>query len=72
MTPTAPQLRAARAWLGWSRAETAYRAGLNVATIASAEGGKPSLRPVTLYALRAAYEVAGVRFLGADAVGRGG
>jgi transcriptional regulator with XRE-family HTH domain len=72
VTPTAPQLRAARAWLGWSRAETAHRAGLNVQTIASAERSRASLRPVTLYALRAAYECAGVRFLGDDAIGRGG
>ena len=60
--PSAAQLRAARAWLGWSRSQAAHRCGLAYETVARAERGKLRLEPQSMRALLAVYVVHGVEF----------
>jgi DNA-binding XRE family transcriptional regulator len=65
--PTAAQLRAARAWLGWSRSQAAHRAGICYETVSRAERGKLRIEPESMRALRAVYVVHGIEF-GAAAI----
>lgn len=62
-----PQIRAARALLGWSAGELARRARLGSATIQRAESapGIPATQASTLYAIQQALEAGGVVFLDA-------
>jgi transcriptional regulator with XRE-family HTH domain len=61
-----PQLRAARALVGWSQRELAQRTGLDVNTIKGFEQGRSNPTRSTLIALRKAFSEAGVVFLDAD------
>lgn len=60
-----PQIRAARALLGWSVTELARRAGLSYATVQRAERavGIPATQAHNLYAIQRAIEDGGVVFL---------
>jgi transcriptional regulator with XRE-family HTH domain len=70
LPPSAAQLRAARAWLGWSAEEAGYRAGISYATVSRAERGEPGMRPSTLELLRAAYAAEGMRFVDREGLAR--
>jgi ribosome-binding protein aMBF1 (putative translation factor) len=63
MTITGPQVKAARALLGWSRERLAGEADLHTRTILNFEGGKgrPMARIVSVIQL--ALEEAGVEFV---------
>ena len=62
---TGPQIRAARALLGWSGADLARRAGVSYPTVQRAETstGIPGMRLYNLIALKRTLEVGGVIFL---------
>jgi DNA-binding XRE family transcriptional regulator len=62
--PTAEQLRAARAMLGWSMEELAARSGVSARTIARCETGEgvPLVSVRTLRRLVQAYEREGIEF----------
>ena len=62
---TGPQIRAARALLGWSGADLARRAGISYPTVQRAETatGVPGMRLYNLIALKRALEARGVIFL---------
>jgi ribosome-binding protein aMBF1 (putative translation factor) len=64
--PTAEQIRAARALLGWSAAELARRARVSPTTLANCERGSgiPRAQTATLERIRQTLEDAGVEFLG--------
>ena len=70
---TGPQIRAARAALQWSAAETAERAGVERKTIERLEQseGIPRSRSQTLLELQKAFEAAGVEFIGTAEDGPG-
>lgn len=70
MSPTPAQLRAARAWLGLSRAQAAVAAGLCVETLSKAERGAPTVGAGTLQTIAATYGARGVVFLGASGLER--
>lgn len=70
MKPSANQLRAARAWLGLSRAQAAHAAGVHEQTLAKAEHGDPTLTPTALAAITATYGVRGFVFVGVSAIER--
>ncbi len=71
---TGPQIRAARALLGWSADELARRSGLSYATVQRAEAveGIPSVRAPNLSALQRALEDGGIIFLDAGEMRDGG
>jgi len=56
------QLRAARAWLGWSQDELAARSGVSKHAIARYEQGRSLAYDGTLAKLKSALEAAGIRF----------
>ena len=58
-----PQIRAARALLGWSRMDLARVAGLSPSTIKSLEMGQHDVKASTLMKLSRAFECHGVRFI---------
>jgi transcriptional regulator with XRE-family HTH domain len=62
---TGPQIRAARALLGWSAMQLAERAGLSYPTVQRAESveGIPPMKTHNLLAIQRALETAGVIFL---------
>jgi DNA-binding XRE family transcriptional regulator len=62
MTPSPAQLRAARAWLHWSRDKAAHEAGLHVITVARAERGEPSVCCISLENLVGMYRAYGFVF----------
>ena len=68
-TITSEQCRAARALLGWPRAELAELAKVAQATLADFESGKRSPYARTLADVQAALESAGVEFTNGDAPG---
>jgi transcriptional regulator with XRE-family HTH domain len=68
--PSAPQIRAARAWLGWSRSQAAYASGIKECTIARVERGDQAVSTHSIRSIVAAYRVRGIEFLGADAIHR--
>lgn len=71
---TGPQIRAARALLGWSAAELADKAGLSYPTVQRAESvdGVPAMKTTNMMALQAALEKAGVSFLDSGDMRDGG
>ena len=60
---TAPQCRAARAYLGWSQEELARRAGVHKNTIADLENDRHLKSLRTLRLIRYALEAGGLRLL---------
>lgn len=70
---TGSQIRAARGLLGWSAAKLAERTGSNRFTIQRLEqsDGVPPSRTQTLMDIKAAFEAAGVEFLGTPENGPG-
>ena len=56
------QLRAARAWLGWSQDELARRSGVSKHSIARYEQGRTLAYDGTLAKLKSTLEAAGVCF----------
>jgi predicted transcriptional regulator len=66
---TPHQLRAARALVGWSRAELAKRSGVPVPTTEAFERGLTDPKMSTEHKWRRALEKAGVVFLDKDATG---
>ncbi len=64
---TGPQIRAARALLGWSAEELAKRSGVSYPTIQRAEqaAGVPRMMAPNLFAVRSALEAGGVLFFDA-------
>jgi len=56
------QCRAARAWLSWSQAELAAKAGVSTSTIRNYEVGKRVPHGNNLRAIRLAFEQAGMWF----------
>jgi transcriptional regulator with XRE-family HTH domain len=57
------QLRAARAWLGWSQDELSSQSGVSKHSIARYEQGRSIAYDGTLAKLRIALEAAGIRFI---------
>lgn len=56
------QLRAARAWLGWSQQELADRAGVSPRTVAAIELATTKPKPETIRQLAECLQEAGVKF----------
>jgi len=56
------QLRAARAWLGWSQEELAVKSGVSKHSIARYEQGRSLAYDGTLAKLKSVLEAAGIRF----------
>lgn len=65
----APQIRMARAALGWSVRDLAERSGVADSTILRFETGKGGILAANLHRLQMALEESGVSFIGADAGG---
>lgn len=63
------QVRAARAWLGWSQQALAERAHVGLSTIKDFEGGNRTPIANNLSAIQQALEAAGVEFVD-DAKGK--
>jgi ribosome-binding protein aMBF1 (putative translation factor) len=63
---TGSQIRAARAWLGWSVVYLAEKAGVAAKTISRIElvDGVPQGRVSTMMEVKSALEMAGIEFLG--------
>lgn len=62
--PSAAQIRAARALLGWSQTDLAARAGVSRRTLTSIESGDERVSPESIEALQAVLEGAGLEFTG--------
>ncbi|WP_292613289.1 helix-turn-helix transcriptional regulator [Nitrobacter sp. 62-13] len=60
---SAPQVRAARAWLGWSQEFLAKQAGVSKRAVVRAESGSSQPHKETAARLRTALEAAGLKFL---------
>lgn len=65
------QVRAARAWLGWSQSDLSMKAGVSHRSIARYELGRSVPYDDTLLKLRMAFERAGITFLFSGASGTG-
>lgn len=63
---TPDQCRAARALMGWSRADLAARSGVGASTLSDFEGGKRVPYARTLVDVRRALEAGGVTFIPGD------
>jgi transcriptional regulator with XRE-family HTH domain len=63
-----PQIRAARALLGWSRTNLSRRSGVSASAIQSFEDGQHDVREGTLAAINTALVEGGVEFIGAVGV----
>lgn len=63
---SAPQIRGARAMLGWTASDLAERAGTTRNTIQRLEqqDGVPATRAQTLRDIQSAFELAGIEFIG--------
>jgi transcriptional regulator with XRE-family HTH domain len=68
---TREQSRAARAWLYWSQAELARRAGVSLSTVRDFEKGRHTPIAATLTAMSRALEDGGVRLLFSQGVAAG-
>jgi hypothetical protein len=70
---TSDQIRAARALLRWSSANLSEFSGVGTATIKRLEvmSGVPTGHVRTLMAIKAAFEIAGIEFLGNPEDGAG-
>ena len=62
-TFTVEQVRAARAFLGWTQVDLGEAAGLSSETIRNFETSRFPLSPASLAAMRKAFKKAGVEFL---------
>lgn len=73
MMLTASQIKAARAFVGWSAAELAQRTNIGIATIKRYEvsPGVPKSRLGHLDTIRETFESAGIEFITTDDGGRG-
>jgi transcriptional regulator with XRE-family HTH domain len=73
MLLTGGQIRAARAFVGWSARDLAERAGLGLSTVQRAEAsdGEPSITKANLAAIRTSLETAGVEFIAENGGGPG-
>lgn len=60
---TPGEIRAARAFLDWSRQDLADRAKLSLNSIIRLEGGEVNARTDTVMAVRRTFEAAGIEFL---------
>ena len=60
---TAAQLRAARAFVGWTREELAAASGTTARTLARLEAGQTVARASTAHAIKEAFLAAGVTFV---------
>ena len=67
MTPE--QSRAARGWLDWGQQELADAAGVSLSTVRDFEKGRRTPIGVTLAAMRAALEKAGIAFVEGETLG---
>jgi len=66
------QCRAARALIGWTRADLSEKANVSQATLADFESGKPrNLYPRTLDDIQRTLEAAGVIFIASNGEGPG-
>ena len=65
-TFTVEQVRAARAFLGWTQFDLGKSAGLSLQTIRNFETGSFPLSPASHAAVRKAFKKAGVEFLKSD------
>ena len=63
---TPDQCRAARALVGWSRADLAVQCGVAASTLSDFEGGKRVPYARTLADVKEALETAGVTFISGD------
>ncbi len=65
---TAPQIRGARAFLGWTQAELAEKAKIGLMTVKRVEIGRgpPAANTTTLLSIQGACERAGIVFVNAD------
>ena len=68
---TAPQIRAARALVGWSQEELAAAARISARTLVRLETDAAPGRALTLARIRAVLETAGVYFIADDGSGPG-
>jgi transcriptional regulator with XRE-family HTH domain len=68
---TGPQIRAARALLGWTAAQLATAAGVSIPTVQRAEAaaGVPTTQATNLAAIQRALEDAGIAFLDPNSTG---
>ena len=66
----AEQIRAARAYLGWSQDDLARTTGLSVTTIRNLESGEMSPRSTTMNVIRRALETSGIEFIDGGGVRR--
>lgn len=67
---TGPQIRAARALLGWSGTELAAKCGLTLRTIQNVERGDTTPKPDTLQRVEAVFFSESIEFTGNDGVHR--
>ncbi|WP_408914409.1 helix-turn-helix domain-containing protein [Brucella pseudogrignonensis] len=70
-----PQCRAARALLGWPQDKLAEASAISKPTVAAFEGGKRQVSDKSLFAIRKAFEEAGIAFIaenGLSIAGGGG
>ena len=65
--PSAAQIRAARAMLGWSQTDLAMKAGISRRTLTSIEVGVERVSPESIAALRSVLQEAGLEFTGSGA-----
>ena len=70
---TSAQIRAARGMLNWSRKDLAERSGVSFASMMRLESfdGVPSSNFKTLESIKAAFEKAGIEFIGTPEEGAG-
>ena len=68
---TAPQVRAARGLIGWSREELSAKSGVPKITLSRVETEATAPRQSTLTAIRSALEAAGVEFIEENGGGAG-
>ncbi|ARW47383.1 helix-turn-helix domain-containing protein [Acetobacter pasteurianus] len=68
---TAPQIRAARGLIGWSRDELSEKSGVPKITISRVETEATTPRQSTIDAIRTALEAAGVEFIAENGGGAG-
>ncbi|WP_419898621.1 helix-turn-helix domain-containing protein [Roseomonas sp. USHLN139] len=71
LTLTGPQLRAARALLGWTQHQLHVASDIPERTIARLERGTASPHRATLIAIRAALDLAGVELISENGGGAG-
>jgi len=73
MTLIGPQIRAARAFLGWSHSDLAKHSGISISTIKRFEGNEsvPKNRMNNLEVIKQTLESQGIEFIGTENDGPG-